>query len=303
MASMRDIKRRKTGIQSTQQITKAMKLVSTVKLQRAKARAEQNKNYMMLMYDTIVSITSKSGYIDHPFMMPNGSSKKAVILITSNRGLAGGYNSNITKLVTQSGWDPAETVIYAIGKKGRDGVKRKGFEVVYENAGMIDEPVYADAIELANELLRKYAEGEIGEIYIAYTIFKNTVVHVPRLQKLLPLGKGSTPTESVTGKEGEETILPDAREESAKRALMTYEPDPDEALSAIIPKYVTSLIYGALIEAVASENGARMQAMDSATDNAEKMISSLELQYNRARQGAITQELTEIIGGADALSS
>ena len=301
MASMRDIKRRKTGIQSTQQITKAMKLVSTVKLQRAKARAEQNKNYMMLMYDTIVSIISRSGYIDHPLMVPNGSTKKAVILITSNRGLAGGYNSNIIKLVTQSGWDPANTVIYAIGKKGRDGVKRKGFEVIYENAGMIDEPVYADAIELTNDVLAKYAAGEIGEIYIAYTIFKNTVVHVPQLQKLLPLGKGSTPTESVAGVEGEETILPDAGEESAKRALMTYEPDSDEALSEIIPKYVTTLIYGALIEAVASENGARMQAMDSATDNAEKMISSLELQYNRARQGAITQELTEIIGGAEAL--
>ena len=301
MASMRDIKRRKTGIQSTQQITKAMKLVSTVKLQRAKARAEQNKNYMMLMYDTIVSIMNRSGYIDHPLMVPNGSTKKAVILITSNRGLAGGYNSNIIKLITQSGWDPAQTVVYAIGKKGRDGVKRKGFEVVYENAGMIDEPVYADAIELANELLAKYSAGEIGEIYIAYTIFKNTVVHVPQLQKLLPLGKGSTPTESVAGVEGEETILPDAKEESAKRALMTYEPDSDEALSEIIPKYITTLIYGALIEAVASENGARMQAMDSATDNAEKMISSLELQYNRARQGAITQELTEIIGGAEAL--
>ena len=301
MASMRDIKRRKTGIQSTQQITKAMKLVSTVKLQRAKARAEQNKNYMMLMYDTIVSIVGRSGYIDHPFMMPNGSEKKAVILITSNRGLAGGYNSNIIKLVTQSGWDPADTVIYAIGKKGRDGVKRKGFEVIYENAGMIDEPVYADAIELANDILAKYAAGEIGEIYIAYTIFKNTVVHVPQLQKLLPLGEGSTPTESVAGVEGEEQKLPDAAEESAKRALMTYEPDTDEALSEIIPKYVTTLIYGALIEAVASENGARMQAMDSATDNAEKMISSLELQYNRARQGAITQELTEIIGGAEAL--
>ncbi|MCR5673482.1 MAG: ATP synthase F1 subunit gamma [Lachnospiraceae bacterium] len=301
MASMRDIKRRKTGVQSTQQITKAMKLVSTVKLQRAKARAEQSKNYTMLMYDTIVSIVGKSGYIDHPLMKPNGSDKKAVILITSNRGLAGGYNSNITKLVTKSGWSTDETVIYAIGKKGRDGVKRKGYEVVYENAGMIEEPIYADATDLANELLAKYAAGEIGEIYIAYTIFKNTVVHVPRLQKLLPLGKESTPTESVTGKEGEESILPDAEKESAKRALMTYEPDSDEALSAIIPKYVTSLIYGALIEAVASENGARMQAMDSATDNAEKMISALELQYNRARQGAITQELTEIIGGAEAL--
>ena len=301
MASMRDIKRRKTSIQSTQQITKAMKLVSTVKLQRAKARAEQSKNYTMLMYDTIVSITKRSGYIDHTFMNPNGSDKKAVILITSNRGLAGGYNSNITKLVTQSGWDTDKTEVYAIGKKGRDGVRRKGYEVVYENAGMMDEPVYADAMELADTLLDKYSKGEIGEIYIAYTIFKNTVVHVPKLQKLLPLGEESTPTESVAGKEGEETIKPDAEEESAKRALMTYEPDEDEALSAIIPKYVTSLIYGALIEAVASENGARMQAMDSATDNAEKMISSLELQYNRARQGAITQELTEIIGGAEAL--
>ncbi len=301
MASMRDIKRRKTGIQSTQQITKAMKLVSTVKLQRAKTRAEQNKNYTMLMYDTIVSIVKRSGYIDHPMMKDNGSAKKAVILITSNRGLAGGYNSNITKLVTQSGWSTDETEVYAIGKKGRDGVRRRGYEVVYENAGMIDEPVYSDAMELADDLLAKYAAGEIGEIYIAYTIFKNTVVHVPKLQKLLPLGKDSTPTESVSGREGEESILPDAEEEAAKRALMTYEPDEDEALNAIIPKYVTSLIYGALIEAVASENGARMQAMDSATDNAEKMISGLELQYNRARQGAITQELTEIIGGAEAL--
>ena len=172
---------------------------------------------------------------------------------------------------------------------------------MYENPGMIEEPIYADASDLATELLEKYKAGEIGEIYIAYTIFKNTVVHVPQLLKLLPLGKESTPTESVSGKEGEETILPDIEEESAKRALMTYEPDEDEALSAIIPKYVSSIIYGALIEAVASENGARMQAMDSATDNAEKMISSLELQYNRARQGAITQELTEIIGGAEAL--
>ncbi len=301
MASMRDIKRRKTGIQSTQQITKAMKLVSTVKLQRAKARAEQSKNYTMLMYDTIVSIIRRSGFIDHPLMKPNGSTKKAVILITSNRGLAGGYNSNIIKLVTGSGWSVDDTVIYAIGRKGREGVKRKGYEVVYENNGMIDEPIYADAMELAGDILEKYTNGEIGEIYIAYTIFKNTVVHIPKLQKLLPLGEESTPTESVSGSEDEETILPDVGEEAAKRALMTYEPDEDEALSAIIPKYVTSLIYGALIEAVASENGARMQAMDSATDNAEKMISGLELQYNRARQGAITQELTEIIGGAEAL--
>ena len=303
MASMRDIKRRKTSIQSTQQITKAMKLVSTVKLQRAKTRAEKSKNYTVMMYDTIVSIMERSGYIDHAFMKPNGSSKKAVVLITSNRGLAGGYNSNVTKLVTSNDWNKEDVCIFAIGKKGCDTVKRHGYEVAYENSEMMNEPIYADAMELAEELLSRYAKGEIGEIYIAYTIFKNTVVHIPRLQKLLPLGMEDVPKDSVSGNEEESTILPDSKEESAKRALMTYEPGDEETLNMIIPKYVTSLIYGALIEAVASENGARMQAMDSATDNAEKMISGLELQYNRARQGAITQELTEIIGGADALSS
>lgn len=296
MASMRDIKRRKTSIQSTQQITKAMKLVSTVKLQRAKSRAEQSKNYSNLMYQTIVSMMERSGYIDHPYMKENGSNKKAVILITSNRGLAGGYNSNISKLVIGSGWNKEDVKIYAVGKKGRDHLKRNGYDIVYDNSEMINEPLYSDATELAEELLDKYSKGEIGEIYIAYTIFKNTVVHVPTLQKLLPLGLEEAPKDSVAGTK-------EVAEDVSKRALMTYEPNEDEALGLIIPKYVTSLIYGALIEAVASENGARMQAMDSATDNAEKMISGLELQYNRARQGAITQELTEIIGGADALSS
>lgn len=302
MASMRDIKRRKTSIQSTQQITKAMKLVSTVKLQRAKTRAEQCKNYSTLMYNTISSMMERSGFIDHPYMRDNGSTKKAVIMITSNRGLAGGYNSNITKLITQNEqWNKEDVVIYAIGKKGRDTVKRYGYEIAYEDADMINEPVFSDASDLAHMVLEKFSKGEIGEIYLAYTIFKNTVVHVPTLQKLLPLGQSSIPGDSVSGEGKEKVLTPE--EISQRRALMTYEPNEDEALSLIIPKYVTSLIYGALIEAVASENGARMQAMDSATDNAEKMISGLELQYNRARQGAITQELTEIIGGADALSS
>ena len=301
MASMRDIKRRKTSIQSTQQITKAMKLVSTVKLQRAKTRAEQCKNYSTMMYSTIRSMMERSGHLDHRYMKENGSSKKAVILITSNRGLAGGYNSNISKLVTQSDWNKEDVVIYAIGKKGRDTVKRHGYEIAFDDSEMINEPVYSDAGDLAAQLLEAYVKGEIGEIYLAYTIFKNTVVHVPTLQKLLPLGKEQSPADSVSDKLDEEAE--DPKKAMERRALMTYEPNEDEALDLIIPKYVTSLIYGALIEAVASENGARMQAMDSATDNAEKMISGLELQYNRARQGAITQELTEIIGGADALSS
>jgi len=300
MASMRDIKRRKTSIQSTQQITKAMKLVSTVKLQRAKSRAEQCKAYTQCMYETIVSMIARSGYIDHRYMKPSTSTKKAVIVITSNRGLAGGYNGNIVKLITNSGWNKEDVAIYAVGKKGRDALNRKGYDIVYEDNDIINEPVFSDAGDLGAKILQAYTNGEIGEIYIAYTIFKNTVVHVPTLQKLLPFSTEDLPKDSVTGNPVE-AISPE--EASAKRALMNYEPNETEALDLIIPKYINSLIFGALIEAVASENGARMQAMDSATGNADKMISTLELQYNRARQGAITQELTEIIGGADALSS
>ena len=291
MPSMRDIKRRKVSIQSTQQITKAMKLVSTVKLQRAKSKAERIHAYFNCMYQTVNSMLERSGNIDHPFMKPNGSPKKAVIVITSNRGLAGGYNSNIVKLVTGQDWAKEDVAIYAIGKKGRDTLNRRGYEIVSDESDMINEPLYSDAQMLADELLKAFSAGEVGEIYLAYTHFKNTVSHVPTLLKLLPVDLSET-VEQV-----EEVSL------EQKKIPMNYEPEETEALNMIIPKYVTSLIYGALVEAVASENGARMQAMDSATSNAEEMIGSLELQYNRARQGHITQELTEIIGGADALSN
>lgn len=293
MPSMRDIKRRKISIQSTQQITKAMKLVSTVKLQRAKSKAEKSQAYFQCMQQTVMNMLEKSGYMDHPYMKPNASEKKAVIAITSNRGLAGGYNSNIVKLVMAQEWKKDQVVVYAIGKKGRDVLKRRGYQVIEDDSEMINEPLYSDAQMLADTLLRAYADEEIGEIYLAYTHFKNTVSHVPTLLKLLPANPEAQVSENGT-----------AIEKSAQdKVLMNYEPEETEALNMIIPKYVTSLIYGALVEAVASENGARMQAMDSATSNAEDMISSLSLQYNRARQGHITQELTEIIGGADALSS
>lgn len=284
MASMIDIKRRKVSIQSTQQITKAMKLVSTVKLQRAKARAEQSKAYFNCMYETVTSMLARCQNSDHPYLKAGSSEKKAVIVITSNRGLAGGYNSNVVKLITQGEFKKEELVIYAVGKKGRDALSRHGYEIREDLSDMIEEPQYPDAMRLADKLLKAYAEGEIGEIYLAYTVFKNTVSHVPTLIKLLPV-------ESGADKENVEAEIP-----------MNFEPEDEEALNMIIPKYVTSLIYGGLVESAASENGARMQAMDSATSNAEEMISSLTLLYNRARQGSITQELTEIIAGAEAIS-
>lgn len=285
MASMREIKRRKASIASTQQITKAMKLVSTVKLQRAKSKAEATKPYFDCMYDTVATMLSKSGNVDHPYLKSSASSKKAVITITSNRGLAGGYNNNIVKLITgDEAFDKENTEIYALGKKGRDSLSLRGYTVASDMSEVMNGPIYADAKELSEVLLEKFEKGEIGEIYLAYTVFKNTVTHIPTMLKLLPVE-----IEAEEAAEGDN--IP-----------MNYEPNEEEALGLIIPKYITSLIYGAMMEAVASENGARMQAMDSATSNAEEMIQKLELDYNRARQGSITQELTEIIAGAQAIS-
>ena len=287
MASMRDIKRRKSSIQSTQQITKAMKLVSTVKLQKAKNRAEQTDPYFNYMYKTVSSMLARSGNIDHPYLTAGDSKKKAVVVITSNRGLAGGYNSNIVKLITGSDFDKEDLDIYAVGGKGAETLERRGYHIADLQTEMMEAPTYPDAASLCNRVLDAFTSGEVGEIYLAYTHFKNTVSQEAKLIKLLPV-----------------EIEPDSEENQASDSniLMNYEPNEEEALDMIIPKYVTSLFYGALVEAVASENGARMQAMDSATSNAEEMISDLSLKYNRARQGYITQELTEIIAGANAIS-
>lgn len=284
MASMRDIKRRKDSIQSTGQITKAMKLVSTVKLQKAKGRAENTKPYFDLMYETVQSILAKSGHINYKYLKESESDKKAVIVVTANRGLAGGYNSNITRMIIDEGFTKENTVVYAVGKKGRELLERKGYEIKADYSEAINEPIYKDAKEICDDVLSAFADGEVGEIYLAYTVFKNTVVHEPQLIRLLPVEADDA-----------------AHEIDGSEALMTYEPSEEEALDMIIPKYVCSLVYGALIESVASENGARMQAMDSATSNAEEMISTLSLKYNRARQASITQELTEIIAGANAI--
>ena len=290
MASMRDIKRRRMSIQSTQQITKAMKLVSTVKLQKARARAENTQAYFDSMYKTVTSMLSKTKHIEHPYLMKGDSDKIGIVVVTSNRGLAGGYNSNIIKLVTGQDFDKAKVKIYAVGSKGVDSLVRKGYEITADYSEMIEEPVYGDAKEIAKRLLTDFTTGEIGEIYLAYTFFKNTVSHVPILMKLLPINP-----EEMNVKE-------EVEEDDDKLTLMNFEPNEEEALNLLVPKYMSSILYGAFVEAVASENGARMQAMDSATSNAEEMIEDLTLMYNRARQGSITQELTEIIAGAGAIS-
>lgn len=285
MASMREIKRRRESIQSTGQITKAMKLVSTVKVQKAKGKAESCKPYFNYMYEAVKSMLAKSGNISHPYLQAGESRRKAVILITSNRGLAGGYNSNVVKLLTQGNIAKEDAVVYTVGRKGRETLARKGYDIKEDYSEVMNDPMFSDAAEIGRTVLEAFANGEVGEIYLAYTIFKNTVTHIPTMVKLLPVD-----------------LKTEEEEETTDLTMMNYEPEAEEALDMIIPKYINSLIYGALVEAVASENGARMQAMDSATSNAEEMISDLGLKYNRARQASITQELTEIVAGASAIN-
>lgn len=283
MASTRDIKRRRSSVQSTGQITKAMKLVSTVKLQKAKVRAEEAKPYFSNLYQTISSMLARSDdEVKDKYRKGNPNGKVAIIVITSNRGLAGGYNQNVVKLVTSSKFKPEDVWIFALGRKGAEGLARKGYEIKDERSEVMNAPLYTDAIHLAKDMMKMFESGEIKEIYVAFTIFRNTVSHIPTMLRLLP-------TDEFSG-------------DQELDIMMNFEPSPEEALARIMPKYVTGEIYGAMIESLASENGARMQAMDNATNNAEDMIAELSLQYNRARQGAITQELTEIIAGANAIN-
>ncbi|MDR0964851.1 MAG: ATP synthase F1 subunit gamma [Clostridium sp.] len=285
MASMRDIKRRRSSVSSIQQITKAMKLVSTVKLQHAKTAVEHSKAYFRYMIQTLQEIIQKSPNITHRYLSKSTEGKIAVLLITSNRGLAGGYNSNVVKLISRHPtWKQEDLVLYCAGHKGRDALARRGYTIVSDESKLLDEPTYDNARKLSTKLLEDFEKGEICEIHVAYTNFQNTVSHVPTLLPLLPV------------------TIEEVQDETDDHILMNFEPQEEEALNAIIPTYVSTLIYGAFLEAAASENGARMQAMDSATGNAQEMIEDLALLYNRARQGSITQELTEIIAGAEAIS-
>lgn len=297
MASMRDIKRRKASIQSTSQITKAMKLVSTVKLQKAKGHAEETKPYFNKMYETVAGMLARSGAAGNPYAREktgDAPTKKGIILITSNRGLAGGYNSNVVKLVTQGDFDRENTVIYPVGRKGAESMRRLGYTCEGDYSEVINKPLFGDAVSIGKTVMGALENGDIDEVYLAYTVFKNTVTQIPTLIKILPFDEEdlkALPSDAA----------PEKEEKHGAVALMNYEPEEEETLGFIIPLYMNSLIFGALVESVASENGARMQAMDNATNNAEEMIDTLGLQYNRARQAAITQELTEIVAGASAI--
>lgn len=282
-AGMRDIKRRIRSISNTKQITKAMELVSSAKLRRRREKLEKTRPYYNTIVRSINNILASTSGIRHPFLEKREVKKSAYIVITADRGLCGGYNNNVIKLALQNIKSRENTVIVAVGQKARDYFKRKGYNIVGEFIHISEKPEYSHATAIGDIVIDLYKKKEIDEVNVVYTQFESTISQVPKIMKLLP-------AENVMEKE-----------KRKKTTLMEYEPSPEEVLDYLIPKYIHSVIYGAMIEASASEQAARRNAMESATDNAEDMIENLKLSYNRARQASITQEIAEIVGGAEAL--
>ncbi|RKD31534.1 ATP synthase F1 subunit gamma [Thermohalobacter berrensis] len=280
---MRDIKRRINSVSNTKQITKAMELVSSAKLRRARERLEKTRPYFNTIVRSIREILSSTSGIKHPFLEERDIKKRAFIVITADRGLCGGYNNNIIRLATEKIENINNTIMVPVGTKARDYFKRRGYEIAEEFTHISEKPKFSDAQKIGELVIKLYREEKVDEVNLVYTHFKSTISQDPTVMRLLPV-------------EGLRN-----GEDKKKTAIIEYEPSPEEVLDYLIPKYIESTIYGALVEASASEQAARRVAMENATDNAEEMIDKLTLSYNRARQASITQEISEIVGGAEAL--
>ena len=281
---MRDVKRRIKSVNSTKQITKAMEMVSTAKLRRARQRVEKTRPYFNTIKETVQDIFASTRGMKHPFVSTREIKKTCYIVITGDRGLSGGYNANVIKTaVTHMADKPARSVV-AVGTKGRDYFRNRKYNLDGEFLQISEDPNYGDAKRISKLVLQLYENKLIDEVYLVYTQFVSTISQKPEMIRLLPLS-------------GEKKV----KEKGKALEYVSYEPSPEAVLDYVIPKYIESTIFGALVESSASEQGARRVAMESATDNAEEMIDDLTLLYNRARQAAITQEIAEIVGGAEAL--
>ena len=282
-ANMKAVKLRIKSVQSTMQITKAMELVASSKLRKAKERAEVCRPYFETMHQTLADIAQGNTDFSSVYARESQNEKHCYVLIAGDRGLAGGYNTNLFKCLeaASSGQD---FVVLPIGKKAVEYSKRNGFACVTESFGEIADVSVADCFEMANLLCGEFKKGEFGHIDLCYTRFVSMLSQQPSAIPVLPLND-----------------LTKELDTKSIRNLILYEPDASEVFEAIVPEYLAGLIYGAVCESVASELAARRTAMEAATNNAEEMIEKLNLHYNRARQASITQEITEIVGGAEGV--
>ncbi|MBO5879059.1 MAG: ATP synthase F1 subunit gamma [Clostridia bacterium] len=274
-ASMNDIKARIKSVESTMQITKAMELVATSKLRRARENAEKARPYHDILTKAIDTVRNSA--IDCKKENNKSEQKRLIIVIAGDRGLAGGYNANVFKIAEKLAQEKS-TAILPIGKKALEYFKRRSAEIFSEEAPLVSDVGVGASMKLADDICNVFFAGEISEVFIVYTKFVSMISQLPLYEQLLPLEKSE-------GSEFDPII----------------EEDPEELLLKILPQYVGGIIYASACEAIASECGARRTAMNSANKNAAEMIDTLMLKYNRARQAVITQEITEIVSGAEAL--
>lgn len=276
--SSKEIKNRIRSMQSTRQITKAMEMVAASKLRRAQAQVMSSRPYFETLYNTIEQIMGTNTEFSSVYLTQRPVKKTAWIVIAGDRGLAGGYNSNVLKTAWQEMEDRDVTVM-PIGKKAADFFRSRKCQILSEQYIEAEDISVGDCFTTAKWLCKLYVTGEIDEIRIAYTNFVSILSQMPETMHVLPLRRCE-------------------REACANSSDIIYEPDSGAVFEAIVPEYIGGILYGALCESRASEQAARRTAMDSATKNADEMIDDLSLKYNRARQAAITQEITEIVAGS-----
>ena len=285
MATLKIIRKRITSIRNTQQITKAMKMVSAAKLRRAQEAALLARPYADKMNEILINLSARVSRSAHPLLATREEKRIQLVLVTSDRGLCGGYNANLVRaaeaFIRQHGAGK-EILLVLVGRKGADYYRRRRGETGERYLNFLSTPAEELAAVIAEKLITRFVDGETDAVYLIYSHFRSALSQVPTVEKILPVALSET-------------------QEPEQLTEYLYEPGAEELLSSLLPKITEIKIQRALLEATASEHGARMTAMDSATTNASKMMGSLTLQMNRARQASITRELMEIVGTAEAL--
>ncbi|WP_028988357.1 ATP synthase F1 subunit gamma [Thermicanus aegyptius] len=285
---LRELRARIRSNKNIRQITKAMEMVSASRFRRAQERAEHSKPYAEKIREVIMRIASGTEGVTHPMLERRPVKKTGYLLITADRGLAGGYNANLIRVLQRELKEKhagkEEYFLLTVGRKGRDFFGKRGYPILEETVGLSDFPTFSDTKRIVQQAVRYFEDGTYDELYLVYNQFVNAMTQRPRMVRLLPL--------IVSGEE---------KGQGEAEVQYEYEPSPEAVLSELLPRYAETLIFSAILEAKAGEHAARMTAMKSATDNATELIDHYTLQLNRARQAAITQEISEIVAGANAL--
>lgn len=289
MATPREINRHMKSVGNIGKITKAMKMVAAARLRRAQEKAAASRPYAIKIKEVLSNVVSDPSVLagldakKHPLLQKREVKKVGYLVLCSDKGLAGAYSSNALKMaVAEISESENEVVVITCGRKARDFFTRRGFNVIQSHIGFSDRPTYENAVEIAQDAIKTFANEGFDQLNIVYTIFKTALSQIPTSEVILP-------------------VEPPAKESGKAQASFMFEPGEDEALKVLAPKYLETVVYAALVQSAASELGSRMTAMSSATDNAAKLVSSLQLSYNKARQAGITRELNEIVGGVEAL--